>query len=223
MRAIYNAFIELNFLVRIFRDPTKAELLRIIKAYSERYFDDEDCFACVVISHGKVGYFSTADNHEIPLEDIFAPFEKNDSLKGKPKLFFIDACRCKINSPSNDSNLVDDLAEDLDHLLPSIQKLICPIVEEPSKKDCLRVYATSTCMLPNATSIRSPFIQRLCELLKSSGKTKSIQTIVATATNAVNGQEVPQTDCTRKLRNVRIVCDCYHTLKGSVFFPDKEI
>ncbi|GFO38322.1 caspase-3-like [Plakobranchus ocellatus] len=55
---------------------------------------DSDCFACVILSHGEEGYVFGTDN-KISVDDLVLPFkgDRCTSLAGKPKLFFIQACR----------------------------------------------------------------------------------------------------------------------------------
>ena len=47
------------------------------------------------MSHGDTGYISGTDEEKVHLKDIQAEFEgdKCPKLQGKPKLFFIQACR----------------------------------------------------------------------------------------------------------------------------------
>ena len=218
-RALYEAFSELNFKVRIRRDPTEADIREIIKTYSKNNFQDEDCFVCVVTSHGKLGYFCTTDNYEFPLDDLFTPFEKNASLKGKPKLFFIDTCRGDGYPKFKDC--FDDLKDKVSSLVYQGKQILSrSFIAQPCEKDCLRAYATSPGM-PSFCIPRygSPYIQSLCEFLRSSGKKDSIQTIVAAATKDVHGQEHFVT-INRKRMKFGIVCVSYHTLTGSVFFHD---
>ncbi|KAL6467653.1 hypothetical protein MHYP_G00233300 [Metynnis hypsauchen] len=54
-----------------------------------------DCFVCCVLSHGeKKGVIGT-DQKLCPMKDILSPFDGKNclSLAGKPKVFFIQACR----------------------------------------------------------------------------------------------------------------------------------
>ena len=53
---------------------------------------DCDCFACVILSHGEEGVIY-GTNGTVKMEDLVAPFRQCRTLVGKPKLFFIQACR----------------------------------------------------------------------------------------------------------------------------------
>ena len=61
---------------------------------------DPDCNSAVVVlmSHGDTGYINGTDGGKVEVKDIQAEFDGKTcpNLKGKPKLFFIQACRgCK--------------------------------------------------------------------------------------------------------------------------------
>nr|QLI42792.1 caspase-3-like protein [Onchidium reevesii] len=53
-----------------------------------------DCFVCVILTHGEEGYVYGTDG-KIPIDDLVYPFKGHNckTLAGKPKLFFIQACR----------------------------------------------------------------------------------------------------------------------------------
>lgn len=71
----------------------KGLLTRVSKAESQ---NDADCLVIIVMSHGKEGTIYGSDGEEVHLErDVYEPFnnEKCPALQGKPKLFFVQACR----------------------------------------------------------------------------------------------------------------------------------
>lgn len=60
-------------------------------------YTDCDCLAIFVLTHGRSkGEISAKDMH-YPVEKLWQPFTADNciSLAGKPKLFFINACRGK--------------------------------------------------------------------------------------------------------------------------------
>ena len=56
---------------------------------------DYNSAVVVLMSHGDTGYIYGTDDEKVKLKDIQAEFEGNKcpKLQGKPKLFFIQACR----------------------------------------------------------------------------------------------------------------------------------
>ncbi|XP_064601294.1 caspase-7-like [Liolophura sinensis] len=86
----------LGFEVRLYQNETEEGFREILAEAVQYDHHNSDCFACVVLSHGESGYVYATDEI-IPLSSIFEPFtEKNcPGLRGKPKLFFIQACQGK--------------------------------------------------------------------------------------------------------------------------------
>nr|KAG5702552.1 hypothetical protein BaRGS_003712 [Batillaria attramentaria] len=54
-----------------------------------------DCFACAILSHGRRGEIFGTDSDTLRVEDLIDDLthNRNPTLVGKPKLFFIQACR----------------------------------------------------------------------------------------------------------------------------------
>ena len=223
-KALDEAFAKLDFTVRNLHDLTKIQLRETITTFSKFDFSDDDCFVCIVMSHGRLGTICTADNQEFPLDDLFTPFEKNVSLKGKPKLFFIQACRGYIH-PAAKFGLVQGISSFFQALKKSKQSSAQnpPFNEEPQEIDCLRVYATSQGVTAMRDSKGSLFIQRLCDVLNRSGKTDSIQTIVARVTKNVHDKENEIKISEKKSKIVKIICVSYQTLTGSVLFHHTKL
>ncbi|XP_076073041.1 uncharacterized protein LOC143044766 [Mytilus galloprovincialis] len=105
-------FKRMGFKVCSFRDQTATEMLRIADevAGMEKEHSQSDCFVCVVASHGVEAQKDTrvhslshdrehmivgVDGKEISTSDFVEKFdgENCEGLQGKPKFFFIQACR----------------------------------------------------------------------------------------------------------------------------------
>lgn len=87
-------FENLGFLVEIKKDKKASEIKELMIIYSEdgRH---ADCFVCCVLSHGDETGVEGSDQRICPLNDIISPFDGDNCplLIGKPKVFFIQACR----------------------------------------------------------------------------------------------------------------------------------
>ena len=55
---------------------------------ADKHHYDDDCFVCIILSHGKDGYVHATDG-EVLLSTIMDPIKKCRSLLAKPKLFFV--------------------------------------------------------------------------------------------------------------------------------------
>lgn len=110
--ALANRFAELGFEVEIEDDVTREEMMQIMKKYAFMDHTDNDCFACAILSHGEEGVVY-GRNGKIEIKKLLEPFKGNfcDSLAGKPKLFFIQACRGTEFDEGAEMNVADAKGE----------------------------------------------------------------------------------------------------------------
>lgn len=87
-------FTALNFEVRRKENLTRQQLLKELDdvAFEEDH-RGSDCFVLWVMSHGCNDEVFCSDGETIALQTLHDIFSKCDTLSGKPKLFFILACR----------------------------------------------------------------------------------------------------------------------------------
>ena len=80
--------------VEVHRDKAAQQMKGILKHFSQKDHKG-DCFVCCILSHGCAEGVHGTDGGVVHSEDIFAPFRGTScqSLAGKPKVFFIQACR----------------------------------------------------------------------------------------------------------------------------------
>lgn len=88
-------FVALDFKVKIERNPKREEILKVLDNISNEDHSNFDCFVLCLMSHGLEGFVYGADGERVLLEDVCGFFSNSRcrTLKGKPKLFVIQACR----------------------------------------------------------------------------------------------------------------------------------
>jgi Caspase domain len=168
-------FRALNFTVKVYKDLTwKAIQKRIYRLAHRTDHANNDCLIICILSHGGVGYISAKDV-DYKLESIFTSFvdEKCPSLAGKPKLFFVQACR---GTELDDGIEMHTEYDSSDHQAISF----------PSHPDFLIAYST----IHDHFSFRNPtkgarFVQVLCEELNKSGHTDDFLSIMTTVSRLV--------------------------------------
>ncbi|XP_019627981.1 PREDICTED: malignant fibrous histiocytoma-amplified sequence 1 homolog isoform X2 [Branchiostoma belcheri] len=74
-------------------DLTAQEMSAVAKEVSQRDHSNYDCFVLFLLSHGVKAGVSGTDGQHVPVDSIISSFQACKSLVGKPKLFFIQACR----------------------------------------------------------------------------------------------------------------------------------
>ncbi|XP_036407733.1 caspase-3-like [Megalops cyprinoides] len=93
-RLLRHSFASLGFTLQVERDLSADSMLQVLQAVSAEDHGERACFVCVLLSHGQKGTIFGTDR-EIPLRRLTSLFTATrcPSLEGKPKLFFIQACR----------------------------------------------------------------------------------------------------------------------------------
>ncbi|XP_065096305.1 caspase-8-like [Paramisgurnus dabryanus] len=163
-KSLDKVFNWLGFRVVVHRNKTAAQMKDLLMDLGQRV--DGDCFICCVLSHGsKDGVYGT-DVGLVSVDEIREPFNGINckSLAGKPKLFFIQACR-----GNRKQNIVKVQADD-----PSGEELELEVDAEgfdvsiPADSDFLIARSTTDghYSYRNAET-GSWFIQSLCRQLET--------------------------------------------------------
>ncbi|KAI4885378.1 hypothetical protein NFI96_020332 [Prochilodus magdalenae] len=187
--SLKEVFTWLRFTPEVHRDQTAQQMKDLFRHLSQRHHEG-DCFVCCILSHGdKEGVYGT-DGVVVPNEDIFAPFRGSScrSLAGKPKVFFIQACRGDDYQLPVDVE-ADNLVEDEE---TGQAELEMDVVEVSIPADGDFLVARST--VKGFYSFRdkfqgSWFIQSLCKQLKNyCPKCEDIQSILLCVNQEVSGK-----------------------------------
>ncbi|KAL4231257.1 Caspase-3 [Mactra antiquata] len=98
----------LGFEVERYHDATSHDMVQAFASAAAEDHSDADCFVGVILSHGDKDSVLGSDG-PVDLQDIFTFFKGNNcrSLVGKPKLFFIQACRGNMLDKPVDINVSD--------------------------------------------------------------------------------------------------------------------
>ncbi|KOC64156.1 Caspase-1, partial [Habropoda laboriosa] len=171
-----SALRNLGFEVRVYIDPnlktissvlqtSNTELINpFIKASAEDH-TDADCLVIAAMSHGESGFLFSADS-VYSADSLWTPFTANrcPTLAGKPKLFFIQACR----GTQTDSGV--EIRQETDS---------ATAYTIPSFADILVAYSTYDGFYSMRNSdTGSWFIQALCRELNKNGKTHDLLRIM---------------------------------------------
>ncbi|XP_050392535.2 caspase-3 [Patella vulgata] len=106
-KALKKTFKNLGFRVKCFKNLEARQIGKTLQEASKDFIHGEaDCFACVILSHGGEFYTNAherknmiygVDESRISVERIMNYFDSQNcpALQGKPRLFFVQACRGK--------------------------------------------------------------------------------------------------------------------------------
>ncbi|XP_072538996.1 caspase-8-like isoform X2 [Salminus brasiliensis] len=180
--SLKNVFSWLGFTVKVHRDKRAKEMKDLLKKVSQTDHVG-DCFVCCILSHGCPDGVYGTDGGVVLSDDIFGPFGGRvcPSLAGKPKVFFIQACRgndyqrrVEVQADSMAADRDED-EEDEEFEMDTAQMITIP-------NDGDFLVARST--VKGFVSVRNPlsgtwFIQSLCEQLRNNcPKCKDVQSIL---------------------------------------------
>ncbi|XP_076025873.1 caspase-3-like [Genypterus blacodes] len=152
--AAMKTFSSLGYKVKVANDQTVAQMKELLHTVSREDHSNSASFVCVMLSHGDEGIMYGTDGFE-KLETLTGYFKGNrcPSLVGKPKLFFMQACR--------GTDLDDGCTLAMDAVEQQSSERI------PVEADFLYAYSTAPGYYSwRNTANGSWFMQALCEMLE---------------------------------------------------------
>ena len=95
VEALERMFKALYFEVNIERNLGKEKILQVLDKLAKSDHTAYDCFVLCLMSHGQEGLFYGSDGQAVPFDTVCDLFSNSNcrTLRGKPKLMFIQACR----------------------------------------------------------------------------------------------------------------------------------
>lgn len=131
-------------------------------------FGDKSALVLVFLSHGTRNDRLAAKDDDYSLDyDVVFPILRNRTLKDKPKMLFVQACK----GANELGGFMTDAAQ-----------------PNGSPNEILKCYSTYEGYVSYRTEDGTPFIQTLCEALDSSGKTSDIDAIMTNVRRVVKLQ-----------------------------------
>lgn len=168
---LLRCFNSLGFHVDVLNDQTCYQMKNKLQDVSQENHSNSACFACILLSHGDEGKIYGTDG-AMPIKTLTSLFRGDvcKTLVGKPKLFFIQACRGSEfdQGVQTDSGSTGEVETDAN-----------PRYKIPVEADFLYAYST----VPGYYSWRNPgkgswFAQALCNAFKEYGKDFEIMQIL---------------------------------------------
>uniref|UniRef100_A0A8C9SFG8 Caspase-3 n=2 Tax=Scleropages formosus TaxID=113540 RepID=A0A8C9SFG8_SCLFO len=148
---VMKAFSKLGYKVKVANDQTVEQMKKELYTVSQQDHSNAASFVCVLLSHGDEGVLFGTDG-AVELKTLTGYFrgDRCKTLVGKPKLFFIQACR----GTELDAGIETDSSPD-----SSSEKI-------PVEADFLYAYSTAPGYYSwRNTMCGSWFIQSLCDML----------------------------------------------------------
>lgn len=104
-KVLQRLFEDLHFKVAVHTDLNASTLENLFLTTHLIDHSDYDAFVCCILTHGKLGVVYTSDGKAVEILSLVDFFSDRQcpSLKGKPKLFFIQACQRGYAEPSEET------------------------------------------------------------------------------------------------------------------------
>ncbi|KAK2580025.1 hypothetical protein KPH14_012314 [Odynerus spinipes] len=208
------ALMNLDFEVRIYTDSTTTTISKVLRNAAAEDHTDADCLIVTVMSHGESSLLYSADGL-YPVDMLWTPFtaDRSPTLAGKPKLFFIQACR---GDQLDDGVKIMQVRDETDSRACSYSI--------PTFADIMVAYST----LDGFYSWRNPddgswFIQAICEEFNINGRTRDLLTLMTFVNRrvAINYQSyVPHRSSFHAKKQIPSVVTMLTRL---VYFPKKSV
>jgi hypothetical protein len=95
-------FDELNYEVISYIDKTAEQMKKSIREMAKYDYKNVGSLLVFIMSHGDEGTILGTNEEDVYLTEFIDPFKNVQSLKNKPKLFFVNACRGEGYVPIHD-------------------------------------------------------------------------------------------------------------------------
>ena len=211
------AFTQLGYDVRIEKDQTSQQMRYLFDSAIQRDIKGaHDSMVVCFLSHGCRKGIYGVDNSVVPIEEFSTPLNNKNcaALFGKPKIFFIQACR---------GEAIPEVAlKDKDTTLMESDR---PGDEEACELPPDSDFFFSYCTVPDAVSLRNIsegtiYIKELCSVLKKHFHEYSLEEMI-TLLHFQLTQQAPESFLDRKedkMKNYLQIGQVVHTLRGPVYF-----
>ncbi|MBN3278636.1 CASP3 protein, partial [Polyodon spathula] len=170
--SLLKSFKMLGYKVKVFNDQTCRQIEQCLQSIARADHSKEASFVCALLSHGDEGVLYGTDGC-IEMKRLTSIFrgDRCKTLVGKPKLFFIQACR----GTELDGGIESDSIESDS----SPQKI-------PVEADFLYAYSTAPGYYSwRNTASGSWFIQSLCDVLSKYGRELELMQILTRVNHKV--------------------------------------
>ncbi|XP_019617892.1 PREDICTED: caspase-3-like [Branchiostoma belcheri] len=195
------AFESLGFTARTFIDLDHAKMVATMKDQGKADHSNHDCFVCCIMSHGTMGKVFSSDDVGIDICELMKPVnaKKCPSLKGKPKLFFIQACQGE--------KILRTERFDNEHDVKPVP-FIC------IEADFFLGLATVPGYVARRDEDGAPYVKHLAKLLKEFGPTHDLFAIMAMVCDKMN-----------EINDDKFgwISSIHSTLRKSLIFKDSEV
>ncbi|CAH1267534.1 CASP10 [Branchiostoma lanceolatum] len=184
-----------DFKVVTLQDLDHSKMVDVIMKQGKDDHSNYDCFVCCIMSHGTTGKVFSSNDVGIDILELIKPLnaKRCASLKGKPKLFFIQACQGERHQSTERTDSLFDAAVTGSTFIA---------------KEAHIFYGLAT--VPGYTAIRhdygAPYVHHLACTFTKYGKSHDLLTMMTMVNENMNASE-----------QGRLVSSFHSTLRKKVY------
>ena len=194
------------------KDLTAAQMKTTLQHYADEHKNMKvDCFVCCILTHGGSQGLHGCDGEPVKIRDIKSKFTAANcpGLAGKPKLFFIQACR------GSDEDRGYKQRDNIPRMEPGIS---CAEFI-PIEADFLTAYATPDGYISwRDTEQGSEYIQALTQVIRDYRTDMDIQRILTKVNEVVSEKVIPAEGKNGKEHNYKQIPEPSSTLRKLFYF-----
>ncbi|KAL1518296.1 hypothetical protein ABEB36_001938 [Hypothenemus hampei] len=205
--ALEGVFKALGFHVEIYDDYTRNKIFEVLRIVSKMDHTDNDCLIVAILTHGKTMGRLFASDTDYTTAELFDSLSnlRCPTMAGKPKLFFLQACR----GAKLDSGMA--VRTDFQHRTDTTYTI-------PDMADILIMYSTLEGFASwRDTSEGSWFIQSLVKKLQEYHETRDLLSILTTVNRQV-AFEFESKSSDEKNNAKKEMCSIVSMLTRQLFF-----
>ena len=213
---VEDLFRDLGFVVETRENLTRQELEDELKRFSRQDHSSYDCFVMFIMSHGRSGEVVCSDGNTMTIQELRDTICKCKTLSGKPKIFFIVACR---------GTLQDEGIAVASAGKPSLCDVDYPpdssnqqVTKTPMQADCLVVFSTVDRYVSyRLTGGGSIFVRCFVEAFRERVSSDDLDDILKKVNNKLSKYEVTNKEVKDDPRTFKQVPEVTHTLLKKLY------
>ena len=225
VRQVEALFTALGFEVRRRKNLTRLQLLKELDDLAGQDHRSYDCFVLWLMSHGKSGEVFCSDGNTIPIQTLHDMFSKCNTLSGKPKLFFIQACRGD-GEDEGLSVVADTGISSYEQLSPNqagfhVDPVMKPAAKEPTHADFLYAFSTvDEYVSYRDEALGSLYVRGLVKVFRERALYDHLLDILTVVNQDVSNMEAkrPSGKNKNEIRICKQMPEVKHTLRKKVRF-----
>ena len=228
VRQVEALFTDLDFSVRTKENLSRKELLGELDHVACQDHSAYDCFMLWLMSHGRSGEVFCSDDKTIPIQTLHDMFSNCDTLIGKPKLFFIQACRGD-GEDQGVSVATDTAGSSCEQLSPNqsefptdaVKKPVPRVTVVPTHADFLYAFSTvDEYVSYRHKALGSYYVRGLVEAFREHAVYDHLLDILTVVNQKVSNMEAKMSSVENKneIKICKQMPEVKHTLRKKVCF-----